>query len=109
FLKQEQRGGFAKGAQFLSARRRERSDICAGLDWDREGLVLPGRRLRQTSGRVPGIERSSVKGNRARREGCRSTLLSQRSETRPRLRPGRRGCRTEPRVGARSQLGTCSA
>ena len=59
-----------RALSFFQRAVRERSDICAGLDWDREGLVFSGRRLRKTTRRLPGVKRSRVKGNRARRERC---------------------------------------
>ena len=57
-----------RALSFFQRARRERSDIFACLDWDREGLVFSGGRLRKTTRRLPSIKRSSVKGNRARRE-----------------------------------------
>ena len=59
-----------RALNFFQRARRERSDICAGLDRDREGLVFPGGRLCKTARRLPGVKRSSVEGNRARRERC---------------------------------------
>src|SRR5439155_24035175 len=108
FLEQEQRRGFAKGAPVFSRRSRERSDILACLDWDCQGLVFFGRRLRQTTRSIPGIKRSSFEGDCAGREGCGGALLPERSETGPRLGHRGRECRVKPSAPARSQLGTSS-
>src|SRR5207248_3020714 len=82
------RRGFAEGARFVSAGSRQRSEIFACLDWDRESLVFFSGRLRKTARSLPSIKSGSVEGDCARRERCSGTLLPWLGETSPRLGPG---------------------
>src|SRR6266480_7165097 len=107
-LEQWQRGGFAESAQFLSALPRERSDIFACLDGDRESLVFFSRRSCKTARRLSAIEGRRVEGDCARRKRCGGALLPWRSETNPGLGSDGGGCGIKPRAAARSQLGTRS-
>ncbi len=97
-----------RALKFLPGHSRERSDLFAGLDWDRESLVFFGGRLRKAARSLPGIKGGSLEGDRAGRERCRGALLPGRSKTGPRLGPGRRGGRVEARAPARSQLSASS-